>query len=301
MARVSALVGICLIVVTLILAAGCGPSEEERTKETNRLIAAALTAIPTQTPIQFPTPLPTATPVTFPPTPTPAYTATPIPTATPVKFPPTPTPMPTATPQKVIDLSAIYRRSWQSVFFIETGVGHGSGWLLEPGFILTAFHVVRTTSTPTIRRGVGQPFTGTVVAFDRQRDIALISFDSKVAGLPSSTVPLPLGDITTRDIASPLLALGYSDSGVKADGSVGAPPANLGYLSQIAGYTDRNTDLVIDIAVAPGDSGGPVLDGNGLVVGMITATVESGVGNAYAIHVDEIRAALPTLKSGKSQ
>ncbi|MSQ22440.1 MAG: serine protease [Dehalococcoidia bacterium] len=271
MAHVRALEGICLLVVTFILATGCGPSEEERTKETNRLIAAALTAIPSPTPIQFPTPLPTSTP------------------------------MPTATPQKVIDLSKVYNQSWPAVFYIDANDRYGSGWLLEPGFILTAFHVIRTNYTPTIRTSGSQPFTGKVVAFDRERDIALISFDSKVAGLPSYAVPLPLGNIGLADIASPLLALGYSDSGLKADGSVGSAAPNVGYLSQIVGTTTRYTGLNMDIAVAPGDSGGPVLDGNGFVVGMIRATAESGIGNAYAIHVDVIRAALPTLKRGKSQ
>ena len=97
MAHVRALEGICLLVVTFILATGCGPSEEERTKETNRLIAAALTAIPSPTPIQFPTPLPTSTP------------------------------MPTATPQKVIDLSKVYNQSWPAAFYIDANDRYGSG------------------------------------------------------------------------------------------------------------------------------------------------------------------------------
>ncbi len=301
MLHVRALVGICLLAVPLILATGCGPSEEERTKETNRLIAVALTAIPSPTPIQFPTPLPTPTPVTFPPTPTPMPTATPVPTATRIKFPPTSTPMPTATPQRIIDLSAVYSRSWPAVFYIETADGYGTGWLLEPGFIVTAFHVIRSGGVPIIRTSGGPPFTGNVVAFDRERDIALISYDTVAADLPSYVTPLPLGSIGLVDIASPLLALGYSDSGVKADGSVGSAAPNIGYLSQIAEVQPGYDNLSMDIAVSPGDSSGPVVDGNGSVVGMVLATAESGIGNAYAIHVDAIRAALPTLKAGKSQ
>ncbi len=296
-----------------LLVVACGPSAEEIQRTMDQRIAIALTAIPTPSPIVFPTPLPTSTPIPTPSPivfPTPLPTSTPIPTATPVTFPPTPTPMPTATPIPtatpvlIADFHAVYERSWQSVFYIETTRGSGTGWLSEPGLILTAYHVVGANSTVTIRRGVGQPFTGRVVAFDSQRDIALISFDDSIAKVSSGgIIPLPLGNISGQDIARPLLSLGYSNSGVKADGSVGSASAVTGVLSQITnvGVGATINNLLMDVAVGPGDSGGPVLNELGFVVGMTRAISLEHVGTSYAISVDEIRAALPDLRIGKSR
>ncbi len=346
--------------------ASCGPSDEEVQRLADQRIVAALTAVPTPTSIYFPTPLPTATPVAFPPTATPVTFPTPLPTATPVAFPPTatpvtfptplptatpvafpptptpvtfptplptatpqatatpvtfptplptatpqptPTPQPSATPQPVVDFNAAYNRVWNSVFFIETPVGTGSGWLIEPGLILTNEHVVSGFTTVTVRQSGDPPFSATVLATDAQRDIALLTFNAAIAQLPEGVVPLPLGEITTDDIARSLMALGYSGAGVKDDGTVGAAAANVGVFSQVIdfGAGGLGLNLEMDVPVDPGDSGGPVLDAGGFVVGMVRAVQEQTaggqrvVGTFYAVHVDEIRDALPSLKLGQSR
>ena len=303
---------------------GCGPSSEEIGRLADERISVAQTAVPTPTSIQFPTPLPTPTPVTFPstpipqPTPTPQPTATPQPTSTPVIFPPTPTPIkfqptptpqPTATPEPIVDLNAVYLQSWPSVFFIETSGGHGSGWLVEPGLILTNEHVVAGSSTVTVRQSGDPPFVAVVVALDSVRDIALLRFDVTGAQLHPRAAPLSLANISTGDVAQWLLALGYSEAGVKADSTVGSATVNVGVLSQIINFGSDSfgLNLIMDAPVDPGDSGGPVLNSEGLVVGMVKAVREQTVGGQrvvgtfFAVHVDEIRDALPSLKNGQSR
>ncbi|MSQ06752.1 MAG: serine protease [Dehalococcoidia bacterium] len=278
----------------LLAGVACGPSQDEM----DQRVQGILSALPTATPIVFPTPLPTPTPVDFP---------TPLPTPTPVTFP---TPLPTATPVLVADFNAVYRGARTSVYFVQTPSGTGSGWALEPDLVLTNQHVVAGAATVTLRHGTNAPVPATVVAVDTPRDIALLRLDTSRARLGDTVEPLQLGQISGSDIARSLMALGYSGRGVNADGTVGGPTANTGVLSGIVrsstgSYAGWN--LLMDAAVDPGDSGGPVLNTDGDVVGMVravreqTASGQRVVGTFFAVHVDEIRAALPDLKAGRSR
>lgn len=269
------------------------------------------TVVPTATPAPAPTPQPTATPITLPPTATPAPTPTPVtfpPTATPVTIPNTPTPQPTATPQPVTDFRAIHQHAWPAVFMIETSRSRGSGWLIDTGLIITNEHVVEHYRTVTVRQAEDPDFTGTVLAVDRDRDIALIEFDEEKSPLSNRAAPLPLGDVPEGEIAQDLMSLGYSTVSPRDDGTVGAASANRGVLSQVVDVDRAKTirNLLMDVPVDPGDSGGPVFNSQGKVIGLVRAaqTRAAGgkrvVGTFYAVHVEEIREALPDLMKGIS-
>ena len=202
------------------------------------------------------------------------------------------------------DLNRLYRETRASVFYIDPTDGqHGTGWLLEPGLIVTAAHVVSGREQVIVRQATAPTFLASVAGLDARRDVALLRYDTATAELEPDTKPLPLGDAGSDDIASTLLALGYSSSGVKRQGTVGSPKANAGILSQITNFgpDGYGRNLEMDAAIDPGDSGGPVLNSNGQVIGMIRAAArrsESGqtlVGTFYAVHADEIRAALKEM------
>ena len=317
-----------VLAAALVLATpACGPSQQEVDRRIAERVREELAKFPTVTPITFPTPLPTATPVALatprptvtpqpsptpqviPPSPTPFIFP---PTVTPIFLPPTPTPMALPappTPQPILDFNQVYQGSWPSVFMIQSSNGRGSGWLIEPGLILTNEHVIQGSSRVTVRQASDPPFTATVLAFDSGRDVALLQFDPKRVRLARAAIPLNLGRIQNRDIASPLLGLGYSSTDIKADGTAGLASANVGVLSQFTdfGGSSLGLNLVMDAPHDPGDSGGPVLDSSGAVVGMIRAAQvrnSSGqrvVGTFYAVHIDEIRSILPALKRGESR
>ncbi len=203
------------------------------------------------------------------------------------------------------DLSAVYQQVWPAVFYIEPEDGqHGTGWLLEPGMIVTAAHVVSDSERATVRQAAGPAFVAAVAGRDERKDIALLRYDVAGTQLAAGAAPLVLGDADIHDIATELLALGYSGSGVKSNGEVGSPKANAGILSQITNFGAQSygRNLEMDAPIDPGDSGGPVLNTVGEVVGMVRAAARrtSGgvpvVGTFYAVHADEIRAAVEEIR-----
>ena len=207
------------------------------------------------------------------------------------------------------DLSRVYQRVWPAVFYIEPEDGqHGTGWLLEPGLIVTAAHVVADDEAVVIRQAAAPPFTAAVAGLDQRRDVALLRYGAAEVRLGEGATPLPLGDADIDDIAKYLLALGYSGSGVKPEGEVGSPKANAGILSQITNFGPHSygRNLEMDTPIDPGDSGGPVLNMAGSVVGMARAAARRTpgggqvVGTFYAIHADEIRAALEEIRNRES-
>ena len=291
------------VIVILAGTAGCaaaGPSEADVQQIVDARVATAIAEVPTVTPAPL---IATATPVTFPNTPTPAPTATPQPTPAPIRFPSTATPQPPLT-----DFSDVFTKNVNSVFRIETSSGMGTGWLIEPGLILTNHHVVEGSTVVSVRQNEGSLFTARVLAVDQPRDIALLSIGVSQTFLNPMAKPLPTGLAYTSDIASSMMAMGYSGGLIPLeDGTVGPATANIGVLSGLVNFTFFDADnLVIDAAVDPGDSGGPVLNLDGEVVGMTRAAqVSSGgqrvVGTFYAVDLREIRDALPHLKRGISR
>ena len=208
------------------------------------------------------------------------------------------------------DLGAVYRQVWSSVFYIEPEDGqHGTGWLLEPGLIITAAHVVAESEQITVRQAAAPAFDAAVAGMDERKDVALLRYDVAGTQMGAGATPLPLGDADINDIARDLLALGYSGSGVKGDGQVGSPKANAGILSQITNFGAQSygRNLEMDAPIDPGDSGGPVLNTSGEVVGMVRAAARRTpgggrlVGTFYAVHADEIRAVLEEIRSRESQ
>ena len=308
--RVFWAVGVIVISAGTAGCAATGPSEADVQQIVDARVATAIAEVPTvtpapitatATPVTFPN---TPTPVTFPNTPTPAPTATPQPTPTRIRFPSTATPQPPPT-----DFSDLFAKYVNSVFRIETSSGMGTGWLIEPGLILTNHHVVEGSTIVSVRQNQGSLFTARVRAIDEPRDIALLSFDVSQTFLDPMAKPLPTGLVYTSDIASSMMAMGYSGGLTPSeDGTVGPATANIGVLSGIVNFIffDVN-NLVIDAAVDPGDSGGPVLNLDGEVVGMTraaqayTGSGQRVVGTFYAVAWEEIRDALPNLKRGISR
>ncbi len=158
-----------------------------------------------------------------------------------------------------------------------TGEAAGTGIILtSSGQVLTNNHVVDgSTSIKVTVQGRSNTYTATVVGTDRPADVALIQLQG-ASGLPAATV----ADSSTLTVGEGVVALG------NALGQGGTPAASQGSITalnqSITASTGRTTAeqltglIQSDAPISPGESGGPLVNSAGQVVGMITAGESQG-------------------------
>ena len=171
--------------------------------------------------------------------------------------------------------------------------GSGSGFVFSSdGLILTNAHVVDNSGRINVILLDGDEFTGEIVGIDNDTDIAII----KIFG--SGYTPARLGVSGEMKIGQLLIAIG-NPYGYQHSVSVGV-------LSGV-GRTMRTPDghlvddiLQTDAALNPGNSGGPLIDTGGEVVGINTAIIQSAQGLSFAIGIDTAKEiARYLIKDGK--
>jgi S1-C subfamily serine protease len=159
----------------------------------------------------------------------------------------------------VTSRSAKLRANVATVF---AGDGHGSGVVIDATHLLTNEHVVRAAKRVRVRLTTGEEVTGTVMATDARRDVALIELPpSGPVGLPIRSSEAVVGE-TVYAVGSPL------DPGLGASMSQGI----------VAGLRQRDgLDFIqSDATVMPGSSGGPLLDTSGNILGLTASGMEIG-------------------------
>ena len=159
--------------------------------------------------------------------------------------------------------------------------GHGSGFAISPdGLLLTNSHVVRGATQITARFPDGRPRAATLIGEDAASDVALLRVDGNAlaCGRLGRSSALRVGQIAVA-IGNPL---GFQTT-VTADGSA------LG--RALPSASGRMIDDVIqtDAALNPGNSGGPLLDSRGEVIGVNTAIIPGAQGICFAVAIDLVR------------
>jgi uncharacterized membrane protein required for colicin V production len=160
----------------------------------------------------------------------------------------------------------------------------GSGVIVEPGIVLTNAHVVAGESRTSIIDASGTEHAGTVVMFDAEHDLAVVS----VEGLDPA--PLPVGDAKEGSIVG---IFGHPAGGELrvSPGRVGDTIRATGTDIYRLGRSDRQV-VVLAAEVVPGDSGAAVIDELGSIVAIVFATDPASSDTAYALAREEIDAAL---------
>ena len=148
----------------------------------------------------------------------------------------------------------------------------GSGFIITPdGYIMTNFHVVKDAKklSVIIQNGHSEEVPATFIGGDPQTDLAIIKIEGKNYDY------LPFGDSEAVEIAEFCMAIG-NPFGLEATVTVGNISAKGRQNLQI---TDREDFIQTDDAITPGNSGGPLLNLDGEVIGINTAIVSRSGGS----------------------
>ncbi len=165
--------------------------------------------------------------------------------------------------------------------------GAGSGFLIDPrGYILTNFHVVQGAQAISVTLGDRSHYDAKLVGADERNDIALVKIEPKAAKL----VALLLGDSDTLQVGQRVLAIG-NPFGFQSTLTTGVVSA-LGRTVQTSQTTLIDGAIQTDAAINQGNSGGPLLDTHGNVIGINSAIytptgATAGIG--FAIPVNTAR------------
>lgn len=182
----------------------------------------------------------------------------------------------------------------ESFFFAETPVeGAGSGSVVDQqGHILTNFHVVEGAQTIRVTLFNGETYEATLVGQDPVNDIAVL----RIPAPPDQLFPVPFGDSARLRVGQRVIAIG-NPFGLERTMTLGIVSSLNRSLPSRAGRSLKSI-IQIDAALNRGNSGGPLLDSRGRLIGMNTAIASStgeNTGVGFAIPVNTLSRVVPQL------
>jgi S1-C subfamily serine protease len=141
----------------------------------------------------------------------------------------------------------------------------GTGFAVGAGRVLTNNHVAQGCAEVRARTAGGRELTATVAATDPQRDLALLTVQGEVGP--------PLAFRSGPDLrrGEEVVTYGFPLAGLLSSG----PTLTTGEVSALAGLRDNPRQFQISAPVQPGNSGGPLLDRSGNVVGVVVSKLDA--------------------------
>ena len=192
----------------------------------------------------------------------------------------------TGTPEReLLPPADIMASAQPSVVRIVTLSGNGTGFIVnDNGLVITNSHVVGDEQYVVVQLATGERYEGKVTQIHAVLDLAYVEIQSS-----QSFPALELGDSGETRVGDAVIAIGYplgDDLGLQ-------PTLSQGVVSAV-----RDDYLQTDASLNPGNSGGPLLNEYGQVVGLVTARAEatatgravSGIG--FAIPINEVNPAV---------
>jgi serine protease Do len=165
--------------------------------------------------------------------------------------------------------------------------GTGSGVIIEPtGYILTNDHVIERARRIIVKLADGRTLRAKVVGSDPDTDIALIKVDS-----PDPFRVAPLGDSNTLRVGEWVCAIG-NPLAYEHTVTVGV----VSYIGRKLYDTSLDNYIQTDAAINFGNSGGPLINSRGEVIGINSAVSSHAASIGFAVPVNQARAVLPQLK-----
>ncbi len=190
-------------------------------------------------------------------------------------------------------VSKVYRSTVAVTLTTPSGQpASGTGFLWDAaGHVITNHHVIAAGSDPMIRLSSGEIRRGTVVADFPERDIAVIEISGLV---PASVQQESKNDGSDSDVIT--IGNPFGRGLTPSTGSIEAYNQQVSYSANLS-----FTGLIrTDIQFKPGNSGGPVFNCSGRVVGMAAATMPRGDGGVigYVIPIGQLEGAMAAVSGG---
>lgn len=176
------------------------------------------------------------------------------------------------------DIAALYETCSPACCTVRlTGVGHGSGFVVdtEYGYIVTNHHVIENYEKYKAKIEVvfydGRTYEATVVGSDSITDIAVLRIEA------DGLVALPIGDSTASKVGDTVITIGtpYSESlkGTLSRGVISGIDREFEIKNSNGSAAGTVTYIQIDAAISSGNSGGPLINMNGQVIGINSMTI----------------------------
>ena len=261
-----------LVVLIALMCLGCNGEEElessvKGSTEPKPTSSSVVGEVPTQTPIPFPTLLPSTSTI------------------------------PVVDKEEILSTVEVVKLLKPSVVHIVSGsvstdmfnqpvprTGVGSGLVLDlEGRILTNNHVISGAQSVTVTLGDGRSYSASLVGADPVTDLAVIQIDA------AQLVPARLGSSSNIEVGEDVIAVGH------ALGLKGGPTVSKGVISAVNRTIAVNAqssmvDLIqTDASINPGNSGGPLVSKEGAVIGINTAIIDGSNGIGFAINIDDAK------------
>lgn len=197
---------------------------------------------------------------------------------------------------KLLSNKNIIARVKPSVVYIETTIGSGSGVVVgADGYILTNAHVVSGVNSATVKLANGGSFNGAVIGRDENIDLALLKINA------TNLSAAFLGDSDSVEQGDPVFTFGYP---LGIEGDVAFKDGTLSRRQKI----DGTTYLEISAQILPGNSGGPLVNQSGEVIGINTLAIGAlkisgvliGETLKFAMPINVAKNLIPELKNGRN-
>ena len=186
----------------------------------------------------------------------------------------------------------VYERASPAVVTVDTDKANGSGTIISPdGMVLTNAHVVSAGGTVTIILSDGRKLPADVIGFGEEGlDLAVV----KIRG-QNNLPTIPLARPSSVKVGQQAFAIGNPFGRFQGTFTVG-----------IVSRIDQQRGLIqTDAASNPGNSGGPLLNSSGELIGVNTSIFTRGqgggnIGISFAISVDKVPAFLTAVREGRA-